>query len=201
MPPEQLKQWIDSADVVLAADGGADRLLAVNFVPKTTLGDLDSISPAASQAQNRLIRDDDQNSTDCDKLLAFAESEGYGAITLAGVEGDLLDHVIGTIHSAAKSPLIVRLALRRGIGMFFQGPSEHRVKAVLQGRISVIPLEPCEGVSLSGTRWPLENAVLEPFGLTSLSNVSEGSEIVLKIRSGRAFVFAETNRDPIWGRP
>jgi thiamine pyrophosphokinase len=198
MPSEQLKRWVDSAQVVIAADAGADRLHAVNFIPSTTLGDLDSISPAASVAQTRLIQNHDQDSTDCDKLLQFALEEGYRSITLAGVEGDLLDHVVGTLQSASRAKIEVRLALRRGIGFLLAGPF-HRTFATTSGaRFSVIPLEVCSGVCLRGTRWPLEGAVLDPMGLTSLSNIAEGTSVETEVASGRAFVFVETDGAPRW---
>ena len=201
MPASQLKRWIDSAEVILAADSGADQLHAVHVIPRATVGDMDSISETSARAQTRLIQVDDQDSTDCDKLLAFALEEGYEAITLAGVEGDLLDHVVGTLQSAAKSPLSVRLALRRGIGVLVQGPCRKQFVTRAQSRFSVIPLERCEGVSLSGTRWPLSLSTLEPFGLTSLSNISEGTTVELTIECGRAFVFLETDGSPSWGEP
>jgi thiamine pyrophosphokinase len=186
---------------VLAADGGADRLLAIGVVPKATVGDLDSIGDEASRVQTCLIRDEDQDTTDCDKLLAYARSCGYPSMTLVGAEGDLLDHVIGTIQSVARFPMAVRLALRRGIGLFAAGPSEVLIRTRPGARLSVIPLDRCEGVTLRGTRWELDDAALDPFGLTSLSNISEAAEVRLSLRSGHAFVFVETDGQPRWGEP
>lgn len=201
MPASQLAQWVDSADVVLAADGGANRLLEIGVVPSATIGDLDSIGEAASRAQTSLLRDDDQDTTDCDKLLRLAQSSGYASITLISVEGDLLDHVIGSVQSAAKSPLEVRMGLRRGIGRFAAGPACLNLRTRPSSRLSVIPLDRCSGVTLQGARWPLSEATLEPFGLTSLSNLAEQEEVCLQVDEGHVFVFVETDGLPRWGEP
>jgi len=198
MPIPQLMQWVDSATVVLAADGGANRLHEWEVAPNTTIGDLDSITESTTRIQMRLIHDEDQDSTDCDKLLAFAYAEGYTSITLAGVEGDLLDHVIGTIQSAGRSRIEVRLALRRGVGLILKAPVRRSFQTTPGSRFSVIPLERCEGVTLIGTKWLLENATLEPLGLTSLSNLSQESTVNVSIDAGLAFVFMETDGSPRW---
>src|SRR5687767_12418197 len=117
MGPDLLRPWADSADVIFAADSGADRLLEAGGHPHIAIGDLDSISERARGATPNIHFDPNQDRTDCDKLLAAVRSGGESEVTLACVEGDRLEHVLATLSSALQSGLRVRLALRRGIGI------------------------------------------------------------------------------------
>lgn len=198
MPLAQLSEWAESADRVFAADGAADRLLAAGRRPDVVIGDLDSIGGRAREILADVRHDPDQDTSDADKLLTLAASEGVGTITLAGAEGDLLDHVLGTLQSALRSPLRVRLALRQGLGWIVKGPVRFERSTAPGSRFSVVPLTVCHGVTLRGAQWPLAGATLDPFGLTSLSNRAAEAGVFLEIEEGAAFVFAATEGRPEW---
>ena len=200
MPDDQFINWVHSADLILAADGGANRLLDCGVVPHTTIGDLDSISPDASKRQVRLIENEDQDTSDCDKLLHFAKDLGVEEITLLGVEGDLLDHVIGTVQSAAKVELGVRLALRRGIAWVLKGPTEFSLPVLPGTRLSLLPITLCESVTITGTQWELSGDTLDPKGLTSLSNKVVAHDFNASLKAGAALLFVETEGTPQWAK-
>jgi thiamine pyrophosphokinase len=194
-----LRRWAASANHVLAADGGADLLLRVGTAPHVVIGDMDSVSEKALKSAPQVLTMPDQDATDCDKLLAFAAKEGYGAITLAGVEGDLPDHVLAILQSATKAELDVRLAYRRGIGWIVRSGDTRTVTGRLR-RVSLLPIDRCEAVTLKGTQWPLANANLSPRGLTSISNRALGGEVSASVGSGAALLFVEFAPEemPFW---
>lgn len=103
MPPELLRKWVGSAEILIAADGGADSILAAGFKPDAIVGDLDSLSEAARLCGCELHKITDQNYTDCDKLLRYVQDRELLPITLAGIEGDRIDHVLGSLYSVAAS--------------------------------------------------------------------------------------------------
>jgi len=177
LPPERVIEWAKSADVILAADGGANVLFGARIVPDATIGDMDSIKNSTKCGQTKIVVQDSQESTDCDKLLAYARQCGYMSITLCSVEGDQLDHVLATLHSAARSELNVRLALRTGIAWILRGANEWLFPRQQGARLSLMPLTDCEGVWLGGVRWPLQDASLNPLGANSISNVADGDVI------------------------
>lgn len=187
-PPERLSKWVLSADYVFAADSAADALNQLGLVPGTTVGDLDSISATGRACQLELLEIHDQDSTDCDKLLSLALERGFSKISLIGVEGDLLDHVIGTLLSAARASIDVTLILRRGFAQILTGPTHVRLTLPKSTRLSVMPLTPCFHVTMNGTEWPLSDSTLDPMGLTSLSNRGSGP-VQIQIGSGVAILF------------
>lgn len=195
MPGETLRAWATSADVVVAADGAADRLLEVGVSPTIVVGDMDGLR---SDGDFQVWKDPDPSRTDCDKLLAWVRGAGYPAITLTSVEGDQLDHMLATLSSCVAHGTTVRLALRQGIGWVFQGDIE--VEAELGARVSLIPLTLCRAVQLHGARWPLAGDDLAVGGLVSISNVAIAREIRASMGAGWAFLFVGRSPEeaPVW---
>jgi len=187
-PLDRLDLWLRTADVVIAADGAANALNQLGRVAAITVGDLDSISDESRSRQKELVQIDDQNSTDCDKLLDLALQRGYSSLSLIGVEGDLLDHTLGTLRSVGLSCLNIRIILRRGVAYVLRGPIEKHLLLPESTRLSLMPLTPCVGVNLIGTQWPLSNAELSPLGANSLSNRALGP-VSIQIQKGAAVVF------------
>lgn len=187
-----LRRWAVSAERVLAADAGADRLFDVGVVAHVVVGDMDSVSKKALDASPEAVPIADPNRTDCDKLLALATKEGHKRITLAGVEGDLPDHVLATLHSSARATLDVRLAYRRGMGWIVSPECPRKISDVPEGRrVSLLPLVSCTGANLSNVAWPIENAVLTATGMTSISNRALKGQLVATMREGAALLFVE----------
>lgn len=199
MPPDLLKRWADSADCLIAADAGADRLLDAGSAPVLILGDLDSISEKAKQCGAEVVHIADQDSTDCDKLLRIAHERRWSAVTLASIEGDSLDHLIGTVYSAVRASVQVRFALRTGIGYIVHEGS-FKVSAQPGRRVSLLPILPCRGVCLEGVRWPLQNVEMAPNGLVSVSNQAIDSAVSVRIAEGAGLLVVEYPQEemPIW---
>lgn len=200
MDRELLKRWAQSATTIIAADGGANILDEVGVTPNVVIGDMDSIRDDVRQSAHNVIEIGDQGSTDCDKLLLYAEEKGFVSITLACGEGDLPDHVLATLHSASRSSIDVRLAYRRGIGWIVKPNKLFDLDCSANKRLSLLPLEECESVSLTGCHWPLDNATLSPSGVTSISNRTEGGPVCVTMSKGAAFFFLEfePSEMPFW---
>jgi len=198
-PISRLESWFDSADIVLAADGGANYINSVNREPNVVIGDFDSMVDSTNFTRAELVYIGDQDTTDCDKLLAFAVKQGYEHITLVCVEGDLLDHVLGTLFSAAKLKINVRVALRRGVAYILNGPTHRQLKLPEDTRVSLMPLSHCHGVTIEGAAWPLSEAELHPLGANSLSNKASG-DLLVRLGSGSAVLFVahEELEKPFW---
>ena len=186
-----LSSWAASATVLYAADSGAGRLIGLGYSP-VVVGDFDSFSPPEGSGL-RLVHLPDQGTTDCDKLLALALQYGRDEITLACVEGDLPDHVVATLSSAAACDLHVRLAYRRGIGWIVKKGAAATVAAKPGQRVSLMPITECTGVVFAGVRWPLEGTVLAPAGAVSVSNQAVGAEVRAEVGEGAAMLFVETS--------
>jgi len=197
MPLSQLEAWAKSATLVLAADGASDRLAEVGIRPSAVVGDMDSVR--ANTSENS-VYDPDQDSSDCDKLLTFAARSGHRRITLASIEGNRIDHLLGTLASCARASLEVRLALRTGLAYLLKGPCDFRFEAEVGELVSLMPLELCEDVVFSGVEWPLSKVTLAPSVFVSLSNRVVEASVNVKLASGYAVLFHLADRlsQPSW---
>jgi thiamine pyrophosphokinase len=189
LPDEQLAAWVGTAQLVLAADGAADRLVALGRPPHVVIGDLDSIRGDLNGLH--VVHLEDQHSTDCDKLLSWAHGEDHRAITLFGTEGDELDHVISTLQSSVRSALRVRMVLRRSLAYALRAGDGIDVAAHRGSRVSLLPLLEARDVRLQGVRWPLDGETLSPLGLTSVSNEATGDAVRAALGTGAALLFIE----------
>ena len=178
LAPGVLAAWLEWADRVVAADGGADLCRAAGREPDAIVGDLDSIADATG-----LTPDDDQDTSDADKLLVHLEKIEDAEIALIGVEGDRLDHVLATLYSVARSNLRCRIIIRSGVAHVLLAPFEGSWRA--EGRVSLLPLGLCRA-TLRGVRWPLEDVTLDPLGLVSISNEAADATIRVEIHEGAA---------------
>lgn len=195
---EKFKLWAQKAHILVAADSGADQCLAHGFHPDIIVGDFDSLAHSPDSYGAEIVKVDDQNLSDCDKLLAHVSALS-DQIVLSGFEGDRFDHMLASLGSCLKSSLRIRIATRDGWADLLR-PGSHVLRLIPGDRFSVLPILPCKGVSLKGARWPLNDVSLELGGQVSLSNIAEQESMSLELISGAVLVIRplEEGRAPLW---
>lgn len=190
----ELERWARGADALYAADSAGLRLVELGFRP-TLVGDFDSWPDPP--AHLRCIQVPDQNSSDADKMLALAATDGHARLALMGIEGDDPGHVLGTMHSVARAGYPVDLIYRRFAGRLVRAGEEIALDIPAGRKLSLLPLAECRGVTLSGTAWPLAGATLSPDGLGSLSNQVTGP-VRVTMESGLAHLSWSREGDAPW---
>lgn len=196
----QLRVWAQAADRLVAADSGADRLICAGFAPDVVLGDLDSVQTLEALERATILPDQDPNTTDCQKLLAYLRGEGVEAVTIACVEGDRLDHVLGTLSACLVESPRIQLLLRRGLAWPLLPGIVLSVSARPGARVALLPMEACSAVTLRGVRWALEDAEMSPRGLVSVSNEATSERVEASLEAGSAWLIAEREptEEPTW---
>ena len=176
--------WLDGADAVIAADGGAASLDRLGRRPDRLVGDLDSAPPALVErleaAGTRVDRHPvDKDASDTELALRAAIDDGAGQVDLLGaIGGDRLDHELANLLLLA-DPDFAGIELRA-----IAGPTV--VRAVRGGRrlslrgdvgdlVTLLPIGgDAKGVTAVGLRWPLDAATLPMGRSRGLSNVVVG---------------------------
>lgn len=162
------------APVLVAADGGADRALALGAEPVAVIGDFDSVSEATQKRlAGRLFPIAEQETTDFDKALRSIAAPFLLAV---GVAGGRVDHELAVLSA------LVRYRAEGGqmpcllIGaqdVIFAAPPVLDLALVPGDRLSLFPLAPVRGRSL-GLHWPIDGLDMAPDGRIGTSNrVSE----------------------------
>ena len=178
--PSQAVTEVEDDATVIAADSGLDHAVAAGLKPTVLLGDLDSISAHGKMwayAHELEIEQYpvDKDATDTDLALRRAASIEADDLLVLGAVGNRFDHTLGTI-AALGNPTLARFATIRlllddvSIHVIHPGRS---INVDLPPKIpfSLLALHgPCRGVEVTGARWPLTDARLDPSSTLGLSN-------------------------------
>ena len=180
----RLGRALARAPDLVAADGGADRLLALGVEPQAVVGDMDSISPQAkARLEGRLHEVGEQSTTDFDKVLRSVHAPFALAL---GFAGGRMDHGLAVMHGLARHAIAPQggwpvLVLGPRDLAFHAPPGRTLSLALRQGDpFSLFPLDAVQGES-RGLEWPINGLNFSPAGLIGTSNrVTEG-QVELRI--------------------
>ncbi len=210
---------IPSDAIVIAADGGLDHARSAGLTPAGLIGDLDSVSETglAWAVQHATIQRHpiDKDATDTELAVAFAAGMNPLRVIMVAGGGDRLDHTLAAIGALGAVVLTsVPLVECWWGGQYLQvvhGPARVSIRtmtspATSQGtsgtssgpdtRISLLAMHgPCTGVTMSGTRWELNQADLGPLVGHGLSNVVTGPAVELSVSTGVLTVFVDPPPD------
>lgn len=181
-----------AADLIVAADGGANHLARIGLRPAIVVGDLDSITPSVRRwvGEDRLLHRPDQDSTDLHKTLAYCfQDRAAQAVTVLAATAGRLDHTLENLG------LLARWSRHGGLA-FLTG--DQRIVAVHDtleaatepgDRVSLLPLGSCPRVWTEGLSWQLEGEPLDLLDRTSVSNRATGSSITVRVAGGIILAF------------
>jgi thiamine pyrophosphokinase len=182
--PSHVVTEVHADATVIAADSGLDHAVAAGLKPTVLLGDLDSISAHGKMwayAHELEIEQYpvDKDATDTDLALRRAASIEASDLLVLGAAGDRFDHTLGTL-AALGNPTLARFATIR---LLLDDVSIHIIhpgRSITVDLPPEIPFSllalhgPCRGIEISGARWPLTDAPLEPSSTRGLSNETTG---------------------------
>jgi thiamine pyrophosphokinase len=165
---------------IIAADSGLDHAVAAGLRPTILIGDLDSISAHGKMwAYAHELEIDqhpvDKAATDTELALARAVATEADNLLVFGASGDRFDHALGTLAALGNPALArfetIRLALDDNTMYVIHPGRSVTVDLPRNSSFSLLALHgECRGVEVSGARWPLIDATLEPWSTRGISN-------------------------------
>ena len=189
---------LDAADLVIAADGGADVLDRLGRRPDRLVGDLDSADPALVEriaaAGTAIERHPaDKEASDTELALASALEAGATEVVLLGALGGArLDHELANVLLLAGPALAGRAA------RLVRGPTTVRMvgdrgRLALDGGtgdlVTLLPIGgDAVGVTTEGLRWELDRATLALGPSRGLSNEIVRTPASVSVTEGRLLV-------------
>lgn len=187
---------VGEEDFVIAVDGGLGYCGVLEVEPDLLIGDFDSVSEEEEKAVRlleqeipdrviRLAREKD----DTDMLAALKEglARGYRQFHIYAGTGGRFDHTLANIQC------LLYLKKRDAVGYLIDGMGMMLVicrEAVhfrknLEGTLSLFSLgEKANGVTISGMKYELENAVLTNDFPIGISNEFIGEEAMISVEEG-----------------
>lgn len=173
-----LRLALRRAPVIVAADGGADRLIERNLWPDAVIGDLDSLSPRARALvpDARLHHVAEQESTDFDKALRNIAAPFVLGVGFAGGRADHWLAVLNSLVRHAERPCII-------IGrkdVTFAAPRRPLAIRMTPGEpVSLFPLARVAGRA-EGLTWALDGPDFTPAGRIGTSNRASAARVRLE---------------------
>jgi len=174
----RLTAALDAVDCVVAADGGADTLLAAGRVPDAVYGDFDSLSASARAVipPEALHHIPEQDTTDFDKALRHIDAP---LVVGLGFSGTRLDHQLAAFNTLVRRPER-RCLLVGQEEVVFLAPPRLAIDLPAGTPFSLFPMGALTGRS-TGLVWPIDGLDLAPDGRIGTSNaVDAGGRVVLE---------------------
>ena len=175
------RAWAATADLVVAADGGARFLVDHGLTPDLVVGDFDSLDAAGAErlaaAGVELVRHPVRKDL-TDGELAVEEARRRGA----------LDHTLGhlaILRRLATAGVPARLVAPQLTVRVLAAPAWAGLDAPAGTRVSLVPLGDDATVTLSGLTYPLAAGTLPAAACLGLGNaVADGGAARIEVHQG-----------------
>lgn len=171
---------------IICADSGYLKCQSLNIVPDLIVGDFDS-SPAPDlncEIVRLNTRKDDTDTFHCIKL---AVDKGYNDIIILGGIGDRFDHtysnILSLVYCYDKNVKCALVNVKNYITI--ESNEIYLNKAEYQYFSLFALFEKCEGLSIKGAEYELDNVELEPFSQLTQSNAFKNNEACITIKKGK----------------
>lgn len=181
---------IEAGDYVIGADGGMEHLARLGIRADMALGDFDSLG-YVPEHQNLVLHPVMKDDTDM--ILAVKEGLklGYRKFRLYGGLGGRLDHTLANLQTLIYLSKQGAEAQLIGEGSCVTAVTDGEISfdETHRGVISVFCLTgKASGVTLTGLKYPLENAVLTSDKPLGVSNEFTGQKSTVRVADGTLVV-------------
>lgn len=186
-------------DFVIAADAGYLELVSRDITPDLVVGDFDSLGDAP---QHPNVIHSPKEKDDTDVMLAVKQgfTHGFKEFIINGGLGGRLDHTLANIQ------ILVNISKKGGRGVLIG--QEMCVTAVTDGTarfaqgasgyISIFSAgSKAEGVTLTGLKYPLDNATITCDYPIGVSNEFTGAPASIEVRVGTLIIMWTGNLNTI----
>ncbi|QDY69587.1 thiamine diphosphokinase [Qingshengfaniella alkalisoli] len=156
---------------IVAADSGAEAVIALDRTPDAVIGDMDSLSDdVASRLPTTLLHHiAEQDSTDFEKCLSRIEAP---LILGAGFTGGRVDHTLAAMNVLVRYPQ-KRCVLVGREDAICVAPPGIELALPKKTRLSLFPMAAVTGTS-EGLNWPIDGLLFEPAAQIGTSNFVTG---------------------------
>ena len=190
-PPSRtlIRRLAAGADLIVAADGGANIARRYGIAPHVIIGDLDSISPSTLRRSSSalVIRVRRQDNTDLEKALGYLASKKANQVTILGATGKRIDFTLGNLSVIWNYTVNFSMMILGDQWSAFPVTTHLTLKARKGTTVSIIPFGSCSGVTLKGLKYPLHDATMQ-VGSIGVSNVVVKSQFSVHVKRGNLLV-------------
>jgi len=196
---------LSGAEMVIAADSGAQWLESWGALPDLVIGDMDSIDPAllerlTSQGVDIETHPAEKDASDLELALSRAVAGGADEVVILGGLGwGRLDHELANLLLLVDRRWdAIELRIVRGgtTARALRGGSRRELDGVVGDLVTLIPLGgDATVVRTSGLRYPLVGETLQAGSSRGLSNEVQDAPASVSLEGGTLLII-ETRKEP-----
>ncbi len=191
--PLSVRSLLKPDDLLIAADGGAAQMQAINLLPKAAIGDFDSLDAdslnALENAGVKIFRFPiKKDLTDLELALQYAQSQGIRDILILGALGNRWDQTLANLllpAAAAFADLYIRLVDGSQEMTLIRTGQTLQLDGQAGDTLSLIPLAgDATGITTQGLEYPLRRETLSFGNTRGVSNVLLGDSASISLEKG-----------------
>lgn len=182
---------IESCNLVICADGGADNARKLGVTPDAIIGDMDSISEETKHyfdGRCEFIIDKDQDRTDTELALSYCIQRTAQEIVMLGCIGARFDHTLANLITMINSPVPSRMIDDNNEILLVD--KELIIDGKMDDVVSIIPLTDIKQLNATGLKWKVSSDV--SFGWLGVCNRMFGTEARISAAEGKVLVIKST---------
>ena len=185
------KKLIEKSDKIIACDGAIVPCLQNSIDVDYVIGDMDSLVDLTfedlAKFDFEVHKIEHQDSNDLSKAIAFAETNGAKRIDIIGVEGGSNQHQFAAYWCLFQCNVEAYIHLDESIVSTVKDSSV-RLPIGKGKSFSIFALGTCQGISITGSKWDMDNQTLEPSS-RGLHNIAASDEIIISCTKGSLLIF------------
>jgi thiamine pyrophosphokinase len=181
--------YLLNARRTICCDGAANSLIDFGLEPFAIVGDCDSVNKKiANKYNDRLFRDNDQETNDLTKAVKWCSERRYNDIVILGATGKREDHTLGNISLLVEYASFIKVKMVTDAGIFFPLLKSCKIGSEKGQQVSVFSIDAHSKVTSSGLKYKLEKKELTNWWTATL-NEAEGDSFTLQFEGGPLIVF------------
>lgn len=195
----------NSADLLVAVDGGLRHCLALGLQPDVLIGDLDSAAAKDVEhldaSRTKVLRHNpDKDRTDLQLALEHVQENGVEHVVLAGLSGGRTDQMLcnwlllgQNLAGGERWRFTIDVIDSAGMGFLVTADRHRRIAVQTGATISLLALSASvQGLTTEGLQYPLTGAELPLGSSLGISNQAAGREFAVQVAQG--ILLAYVNR-------
>jgi thiamine pyrophosphokinase len=182
---------IASADLIIAADSGAQTALRLGYTPAIVVGDFDSLSISRDDLRamgcQTIQAPIEKDETDSELAIETAIQQGASRITLlGGLGGQRFEHSIANILLLADYDTIpIHIIDGPSVSWLLRGPGSTKIEGQAGDLLSLFPLAgDAHGVHTSNLYYPLHGETLRFGKPRGISNILMAAQAEISVEKG-----------------
>jgi len=191
-----IKKYLSKDDYIICADGGANKIINYNILPKIILGDFDSLT-----SKNRkyfinkgviLKKISEQETTDFEKALMYIVNNSLDNVYVFGAVSSRPDHTLNNFSVLKRYSKKLKITIIDTEFEILYVNKQITFDTNKGKTISLMAMPLAKGVSTYGLEYPLQNEDLIFGKREGTLNKAMRNKITISFKSGDLLLFKQT---------